>query len=441
MDDDDSIRLLLFKKLQNLGFEIIGANSLKSAKKHLEKNSFDAIILDQYLDDGTGYELISDILDSSPFSKIIFLTANESIDFASKALTNGATGFLVKSSPLDENINKFINFLQPKKISFKSEYLENTGIVGQSSALLNVINKINKIRYTDTTTLIYGESGVGKELFAQSIHKLSDRSSAPFIAINCAAISEHLLEAELFGSKKGAFTDARTDRKGYFETCSNGTLLLDEIGEMSPSMQAKLLRVLQEKEITPVGSCHPVKVNTRVIAATNRVLMDEVKKGNFREDLYYRLAIINIDIPPLRERIEDVPLLFEYFLKKFNKKFGKSIRNPSNEVYAKIKAYPWPGNVRELYNAIERAVLLSNDNQIYIEDLLPPKIVNEESSYTQDSGMVLDYKQAKNNFEKVYIEKLLRYTNNSITDAARVSKQYRTNIYRLIEKHNIRPKK
>lgn len=437
VDDDDSVRLLFFKKLESYGFETIGASNSKEAYRYLEQHHFDAVILDQYLGDGLGTELMNTIVEKSPFSKIIFLTAHDSVDLATKALLNGASGFLLKSDSIDKNIQKFISFVKPEKIDYLIDPLHPVEIIGKSPAIKNIFRKINKVKVSNSTILITGDSGVGKELFAKTIHQISNRREAPFIAINCAAISEHLLEAELFGSKKGAFTDSRTDRKGYFETCTNGTLLLDEIGEMSPSMQAKLLRVLQEREVTPVGSCYPVKVNTRVIAATNRNLKDEVTNGRFREDLYYRLAVINLNIPPLRERIEDIPLLVENFIKQFNKRFGKAVKNPSNEVYAKIKAYSWPGNVRELYNSIERAVLLADQDHLYIEDLLPPRMISEQSGAPQSETFILDYKEAKSNFEKNYIKNLLQYTNFSVTDAAKISNQYRTNIYRLIEKHKI----
>lgn len=445
VDDDDSIRFLLIKKLEKLGFKIYGANSLKEAAKLIESVPFNAVILDQYLKDGLGTELVNNIMTTSPYTKIVFLTAHESVELATETLLNGASGFLLKSETVDKNIENFVKIIKPSRVSSEINNVKTSEVIGRSTPIQNVLNKLSRIAQTDSTVLLTGESGVGKELFAKTLHQMSHRKDAQFIAINCAAISEQLLEAELFGSKKGAYTDARSDRKGYFESCNDGTLLLDEIGEMSPSMQAKLLRVLQEKEVTPVGSCVPVKINTRVIAATNRVLWDEVKKGNFREDLYYRLAVINIHIPPLKERIEDIPLLVSYFLKKFNKKFNKQVQEPSNEIYAKLKAYSWPGNVRELYNSIERAMLLADKNQMYIEDLIPPRALNEGGLYSggpdSKEAIPLDYKEAKDKFEKRYIENLLKVTNYKITDAAKVSNQYRTNIYRLIEKHNIKIKK
>lgn len=437
VEDDESVRSLFLKKLESYGFNTIGAKGYHEALSLINKHNFKAILLDQNLGDGYGLELIPKIIENSPYSKIVFLTAHESVELVTKAMSRGASGFLLKSDALGDNINKFLEIVKVPQNSSHAEPFKNLGIVGRSSSISQLIDKIQRLKGTNTTVLLSGESGVGKELFAKAIHQQSDRKSGPFIAINCAAISENLLEAELFGAKKGAFTDARADRKGYFETCSEGTLLLDEIGEMSLPMQSKLLRVLQEKEVTPLGSCQPIKVNTRVIAATNKNLREEVANKNFREDLFYRLAVIDLEIPPLRDRIEDIPLLVEYFLKKLNKSFNKSVKPPKVDVYARLKAYSWPGNIRELYNAIERAVLLADSESMVIEDLLPHRALNEGEIISGGREFPLDYSEAKSAFEKVYIKRLLEATNYCITDASKVSNQYRTNIYRLIKKHNI----
>ena len=322
--------------------------------------------------------------------------------------------------------------------------LSDLGIIGESDKIKELSSKISRIAKTDSTVLVTGASGTGKELMARALHKLSDRSKSPFIAINCAAIAESILESELFGFKKGAFTDAKKDRKGYFETCSDGTLFLDEIGEMSPSLQSKILRVLQEKEVTPLGSCLPVSVNTRIIAATNRQLKNEVTKKTFREDLYYRLAIFTITMPTLAERTEDIGLLINHFLNQYNERFGTHIAPPSRSALSHIKAHKWPGNIRELKNSVERAVILADGDRLSVDDMLPAD--SEEDQFEQNAAdhmqfnlenLPLNYNQAKEQFEKVYINNLLKVCDGNVSEAAKLSGQYRPNVYRLINKFNI----
>jgi DNA-binding NtrC family response regulator len=439
VDDDDSIRLLFIKKLDDLGFKAYGASDGSEAMQLLTRFNIAVVILDQYLENEKGTDLLQSIYKVSPLSKVIFFTSHESVDLAVNAMSMGASGFLLKSVNIDENINRLIELTGINKTQSSNYKIPPTNIIGESESVKLLLNKIVKVNTSNATILITGESGVGKEMFAKAIHDFSDRKNNPFIAINCGAISESLLEAELFGYKKGAFTDAKEDRKGFFETCSNGTLLLDEVGEMSPSLQVKLLRVLQEKEVTPVGARQSVKINTRVIAATNRNLFEEIKNEKFREDLYFRLAVIHLEIPPLRHRLDDIPLFVEYFLEKFNRQFNKKVKAPSSEIYSRFNCYDWPGNIRELYNALERAVLLTDTNEMRIEDLLPHKqLVNEESAAgDKQVKLHVDYGEAKDAFERAYVENLLKTTNYNITDAAKISNQYRTNIYRLIKKHGI----
>ncbi len=244
------------------------------------------------------------------------------------------------------------------------------GIIGASQSIQQVFDRIHQVKDVDSTVLINGESGTGKELVARAIHQSSTRAKERFEAVNCGAIAANLLESELFGHKRGAFTDAKADRKGLFEVCDGGTLFLDEIGEMPMNLQVKLLRVLQEREVMPVGSSSTIKVNTRVVAATNKNLADEVKAGNFRTDLYYRLNVLQILLPPLRERTEDIPLLVRFFLDRFNKRFTKSIQPPTKELESRLVSYAWPGNIRELQNAVERGVVLSEDNTLSLDVML-----------------------------------------------------------------------
>ncbi len=440
IDDDESIRLLFHKAIEKEGVKCFTAPSFEESLELLNRYHFDVILLDQNLGTSKGTEVLPSILEISPLTKIVFLTSTESISLATRVMTLGASDFLLKKDPLQENLKKLFNLLEVN--SNKNEDMGNefSGIVAVSSAMRSILSQIYRLRNSSTTVLLTGESGVGKEMIAQAIHKISSRVSEPFLAVNCAAIAENLLESELFGAKKGAYTDLKSDRKGYFLACSEGTLLLDEIGEMNLSLQAKLLRVLQEKEVTPLGDFRPIKINTRIIAATNRDFKSEIAKGRFREDLFYRLAVITIRIPALRERTDDIEPLVRKFLQTLNLQHQKEIRPPGAELLARLKAYSWPGNIRELYNAVERAVLLSRDQEMKIEDMLPHREImgdlSEGSSLEME--MPIDYSDAKDFFEKIYLEKLLETVKGNISDAAKISGQYRTNIYRLLKKHNIK---
>ncbi|MEZ4743670.1 MAG: sigma-54 dependent transcriptional regulator [Bdellovibrionota bacterium] len=444
VDDEEDIRALFVAKLEGAGLPADSVDTIDGALALLNKYEYQAVLLDLFLKDENSLDAISTFLSTSPTTKIVILTAHGSIDFAVNAMNKGASGFLVKTDLPDTNIEKFKKLINSGYTSSdkNKNCLENIGIIGKSDPMKELAKKLYKLREVDSTVLLQGESGTGKELFARAIHNLSRRSSGPFIAINCAAISESILESELFGYKRGAFTDARNDRKGYFETCSDGTLFLDEIGEMSPSIQSKLLRVIQEKEVTPLGSCNPVPVNTRIIAATNRNLEAEVKDKKFRQDLFYRLAVFQLTLPTLRERKEDIPLLVNYFVEYYNNRFDKSVANPPEGVCKRLKAYDWPGNIRELQNAIERAVALSDNNEFSADDLLPYSewnALNSVDEIPRISDLPLNYQLAKNSFEKHYISNLLLMTHGNVTEAARVSGQYRPNIYRLINKFQIDP--
>jgi DNA-binding NtrC family response regulator len=303
-----------------------------------------------------------------------------------------------------------------------------------------VLTKINQVKDIDSTVLITGESGTGKELVARAIHEASTRSEGRFEAVNCGAIPENLLESELFGHKRGAFTDAKTDRKGLFELCENGTLFLDEIGEMPPMLQVKLLRVIQEKEVMPLGSGHSVKVNARVVTATNKSLPVEIKKGTFRTDLYYRLNVLQIHLPTLRERASDIPVLVRYFLGRFNQRFSRAVEPPSNALESRLLAYRWPGNVRELQNAMERGVVLSKDNGLHLEDMLEASGLNTSHPReisTEDGIWSTSLSDAKKNFERTYLQRLLEATGGNISEIARISGRYRADIYRLMTKYGV----
>jgi two-component system response regulator GlrR len=316
-----------------------------------------------------------------------------------------------------------------------------TILVGQSEAIRHLRALMDRLQTADSTVLITGESGTGKELIARAIHESSQFKSGPFRAVNCGAIPENLLESELFGHVKGAFTDAKADHKGIFEACNGGTLLLDEVGDMPISLQVKLLRVLEERQITPVGSTEPLQVNVRVLASTNRELDELVAEGKFRRDLFFRLAVVRFRLPPLRERREDIPLLVNQYREHFCKRFERPMPPISHEVWSRLLAYDWPGNVRELRNVIERSVALSADGQLQLEDVLPTK-KEEKLAFPQFCPLnpvnsnPATFQEVKTCCEKSYLTRLLQ-----LSEGARLSGRHRTEVYRQLEKLSLDPKK
>lgn len=441
VDDDINTQKFWEVVFSKHNFRIDVCQTLAEMRDYLDRYFIDFILLDLNLENESGLDGISHIIKYSPYSKIFILTAEGSIDTAIKSIKLGVTDYFMKDTDPKALLEKINSFRVDNKNNI--ENFSDMNFVGVSESYLSLCSKINQIKNVDSTILILGESGTGKEVVARAIHNTSSRSDQRFEAINCGAIPGQLLESELFGHTKGAFTDAKSDRKGIFELCSEGTLLLDEIGDMPISLQVKLLRVLQEREVTPVGAPKPLKVNTRIFAATHRDLKKEVELGNFREDLFYRLSVVPMKIPPLRERKDDFAILVNEFILSFNKRFDKNIKPVSIEVLEKLKAHDWPGNIRELKNAVERAVVLSTNDQINIEALLSQ--VNEHPKKVESSPQgLLDEKifdttltEAKHVFEKKYIERLLENTNGNITEVAKLSGRYRADIYRLFEKYQI----
>ncbi|MBU6392851.1 MAG: sigma-54 dependent transcriptional regulator, partial [Planctomycetes bacterium] len=305
-------------------------------------------------------------------------------------------------------------------------------IIGNNKQMQEILEQVSKIAKTDCTVSIYGESGTGKELIARAIHHNSNRSKDPFVAANCGAIPEGLLENELFGHIRGAYTDAHESKEGLFTQANGGTIFLDEIGNTSPALQIKLLRVLQEREIKPIGGTKSIKINVRVIVASNTDLQKAVNDGTFREDLFYRIHVVPIYIPPLRERRDDIPLLASYFMTGFCKVLKKDIKGFTPAAIQRMILYGWPGNIRELQNKIERAVIMTNKNEIIPEDL-----------FSVDTNILKNvfnsYKDAKERFEKEYLENLLKISKGNVINASKIAKRYRADIYKLIKKHNINP--
>jgi two-component system, NtrC family, response regulator GlrR len=439
VDDDPIYSQLLQVTLEEAHFRVTLASNLGEFRSLISQRAFDFVLLDLFLGDESGFEAIPDLIRKYPYVKIIMMSAHGTIELAVDSMVKGATSFFAKSKdPVDlvDSISRRMQTAPLLESNLPHSNRENYGIIGQSPKIQEVLTRVRQVSDIDSTVLIIGESGTGKELVARAIHRASKRKSERFEAINCGAIPENLIESELFGHVKGAFTDARADRKGLFQICDNGTLFLDEVGEMPFSLQVKLLRVLQEREVMPLGGSESIKLRTRVIAATNRDLSEEVKAGRFRSDLFYRMNVLQIRLPPLRERRQDIPLLIEYCHQRFNQRFGKNVKVPSMEVQARLLAYDWPGNIRELQNAVERGIVLSADNEMHIEDMMEPSLQPNQVTSSGDVGRTT-LSEAKKDFEKRYLQDLLEVTGGNISEIARISGRYRADIYRLMSKYGV----
>ena len=375
VDDEQKIRRTLGQALRSEGHDVLEAESVREAQRTLAERNVDVLIVDNLMPDATGLDLIRELASTTPEAErpqILMMTAHATVESAIEAMKLGALDYLQKPFEVDELLVVVRRALELQRLSSHQRYLlserdeefNHYGIVGRSRAMEEVIKKAELVAETKSTVLITGETGTGKELVARAIHARSAQQKMPLIKVNCAAIPETLLESELFGHVRGAFTGATTSKKGKFALADGGTILLDEIGTMSPVLQSKLLRVLQEREFEPLGSERSQQVDVRVIAATNRDLRQMVADGTFQEDLYYRLNVIPIEIPPLRNRREDITVLAEHFVRKHQQRTGKRVARIADGVLDTLRDYDWPGNVRELENTIERAVVLSTNGEI-----------------------------------------------------------------------------
>ena len=376
-DDHESTREGLSLALEELGHSVQLAADGEEAIDRVKEYSFDLAIVDIKMPKKNGIEVLESIKATSPETNVVMMTAFGTIDLAVEAMQKGATDFITKPYTLEQIEIKIEQTLEGRRLSQENTYLRQEEelrysfdeIMGQGPKMQAVFHMIQTVAPTNSTVLIGGESGTGKELIARAIHQNSKRHERPFVKVNCAALAEGLLESELFGHEKGAFTNAIQQKAGRFEIADTGTLFLDEIGDLSLSTQVKLLRVLQEKEFERVGGTRTISVDVRLVSATNRNLPDRIKEGAFREDLYYRLNVVPIEVPPLRERREDIPLLIAHFLLKYNAEIGKKISEIHSSAMELLTTYPWFGNVRELENVIERAVVLAEGNVITAENL------------------------------------------------------------------------
>ncbi len=441
VDDERSMQEFLEICFRRDGYDVATAGTVDEALAQLDADDFDVVISDLQMPDRTGLDLLHAVREVSPETVVILVTAFATTETAIAAMKEGAYDYVTKPFQVDEIRLVVEKALEKKLLSRENRRLRSElqsqlrlrELIGTSSAMHRVYELVGQVAETKTNVLISGESGTGKELVARAIHARSDRRDRPFVAINCGAIPENLLESELFGHVKGAFTGAVSGKEGLFETADGGTLLLDEIGELSPALQVKLLRVIQDRTIRRVGGTSDRRVDVRILAATNRRLEDEVAAGRFREDLYYRLNVIQISLPPLRDRLEDVPLLVQHFVEKYARELGRPIRDVSPEALAPLLTYPYPGNVRELENVIERAVALSRDGSIGV-DALPPQVLRppEAASAARIPSGGVDLETLVNDYERgLLLEALQRAGGVKKRAAQLLGVSFRSFRYRL----------
>ena len=441
VDDEQNLRRVLSAQLERDGYDVQTAEDGEEAMRTLADHHIDLVITDLRMPKMDGMELLRQALELEPELPIVMITAHGTVDNAVEALKTGAFDYITK--PFDQAEVRTIvrKALKTRDLSAteatrpgQTRAPARYGIIGKSAAIEELYAVLDRVSDTPTSVLVSGESGTGKELVARALHEHSSRSSKPFIKVNCAAIPKDLMESELFGYERGAFTGAVGSKPGRFELASGGTLFLDEIGTIPVEMQVKLLRALQESEFERVGGIKTIHVDVRLIAATNSDLKKEIAAGTFREDLYYRLNVVPIRLPPLRERAEDIPLLVQHFVEKFNARLGKTIEAVSGETQALLASYPWPGNIRELENVIERAVLFCDGAQLRPDDL-PPDVRDQgrsapatspsqppiESPASSD-GLKEQVKAAMSRLERELILKALDQTGGNVTHAARLLK-------------------
>ena len=435
IDDEQRICSLLARMMELEGYEASKAYDCHTAKKLLEQQEFDVVLCDVFLPDGNGVDFIFDLKKSAPTAEVILLTAHGNIPDGVQAIKNGAFDYITKGD--DNNkiipiVNRALEKAERNKGKEAAKGVNYTfdSILGASGSLRSAVALANKVARTNVPILLTGETGTGKEVFAHAIHEASARHEKPLVSINCSAFSNDLFESELFGHKAGSFTGAVKDKKGLFEVADKGTLFLDEIGEMSFALQAKLLRVLETGEYIKIGDTKPTKVDVRIISATNRDLKREIEKGNFREDLFFRLSVFQIELPPLRERKGDVEVLASTFMKRFAKQLGKNIEGMTPEFIQILNAAEWKGNIRELKNVMERCAIVC-DGRLTVEDLPIElqQLSGAEGKYTDEFEL--------STIERKHIYKVLQYTKGNKTEAARLLKIGLATLYRKIETYHI----
>nr|WP_255680736.1 sigma-54 dependent transcriptional regulator [Flavobacterium sp. F-65] len=439
IDDEEKLRNLLARIIRSEGFEVFEAPDLKSGYKKLEQNDIDVVLCDVKLPDGNGVDFLQKIKTAFPLTEVILLTAYGKISDGVQAMKNGAFDYIVKGDDNDKIIPLLYKALEKVQLQKKVKQLEKRisdkysfdNIIGKSKGLEQVIDLARRVSKTDSTVLLTGETGTGKEVFAQSIHENSNRVGKSFVALNCSTFSKEILESELFGHKQGAFTGAIKDKKGFIEEANGGTLFLDEIGEMPLELQAKLLRVLESNEYIQLGDTTPRKSNFRLIAATNKDLKTESEEHRFRSDLYFRLNIFEIKIPSLRERAKDIEPLTHYYVKQFSDKTNKKALSIDEGFMQKMESYQWPGNVRELKNVIERSVILVNG------DVLTSDVLPYEMQHQIDKTNKIVSAFSMQSVEKLHIQKVFNYTKGNKAETARLLEIGVATLYRKLDEYNI----
>lgn len=440
VDDEKNLAELICMGLESAGYEVCVALDEVVALEKVKEQIFDLAIVDLQLVNTDGITLMEDLHLIHPQIPVVILTGFGSIENAVKAMRRGAYSYLTKPFESETLLFEIKKAIDNRRLSSEIERLKGLleakysfpNIMARSDKMAKVLEGVSRIAKTDSTVLILGESGTGKDLIAKAIHLASERKEKPFVAINCAALPETLLESNLFGHEKGAFSGAIKEAKGLFLQAHGGTIFLDEIGDMPASLQAKILRVLQERQFRPIGSEKVIEVDVRIIVATNKNLEEQVKLGLFREDLYYRIHVIPIYLPPLRERKEDIPPLVEHFLEKARTQMKKEIKGFTPLAMQKLMLYDWPGNVRELENAIEYAAAMT-DKEFITEDL----ILQTKGTVSQEP--VKPLKEARDAFEKSYLIYLLEVAKGNVSEAAKRAGKYRADFYDLLRKHNLNP--
>jgi two-component system response regulator GlrR len=438
IDDDKNLLELIRMRLESANYEVTTALTERDALESAKSQVFDISIVDLRLAHQDGLTLMEEIHLINPDMPVIILTAHGSIENAVDAMKRGAFSYLTKPFDPRDLLFQIEKALENRRLTTEIQRLKNllierydfANIIAKSEKMQAVLEAVSRIAKTDSTVYLHGESGTGKEVIAKAIHLASARKEKNFVAINCAAIPETLLESELFGHEKGAFTGAIRTTRGLFTQAHEGTLFLDEIGEMPLSIQAKLLRALEERQFYPIGSERPIRVDVRVIVATKKTLEEEVKKGNFREDLFYRIHVIPILLPPLRDRKEDIPHLVEHFVFAISTQMKKAVKGLRPEAMQKLMLYDWPGNVRELENTIEYAVAMTQQDVIAEEYILQTKAPLQ--------GALKPLKESKEAFEREYLVHLLQICEGNVSRAAKIAGKYRADFYDLLKKHAIK---
>ena len=441
IDDEVQIRTLLTRMMELEGYDVCQAGDCRAALKQLELQNPDVVLCDVFLPDGNGVDLVLAIKKAAPNVEVILLTAHGNIPDGVQAIKNGAFDYITKGDDNNKIIPLISRAVEKARMNVRLEKLEKKvgqtysfdSILGESKVLKDAVSLAQKVSGTDVPVLLTGETGTGKEVFAQAIHYSSKRARQNFVAVNCSSFSKELLESEMFGHKADSFTGALKDKKGLFEEANNGTIFLDEIGEMAFELQAKLLRILETGEYIKIGDTKPTRVNVRIIAATNRNLSQEIVAGRFREDLFYRLSVFQIHLPPLRERAGDIRLLAKAFIKSFAEQLARPVVEIAPAFLEALDSQPWKGNIRELRNVIERSMIVCESGYLDIADL-PFDIQNAHYEHSNDSSPGSFELSA---MERRHIARVLEYTKGNKTEAARLLKIGLTTLYRKIEEYKI----